>query len=469
MRAFEFDHRLIDSYARFSRSFSTIRSEDLKSEIGRQYDAGRFWPNALLSLNPRYLQGQTVDDLVRSGDLDEATGRIFRSSTRRACCSSSVIAVRNARSASRRGPVSRPLAGNGASEPDARERQSRTSSTRGSRIHSVRVGADPRVPLPTGRSSPCWCPIMSDRALENVSMLPLEFQPIAFKWIGTYPSKNTRDTYSRALRHVLTFFCDKLNRTDLALLSAIPPELIADLQDYLALNENAPATIETDIAALRSFARAVYRENRSINVTGLIMARRSTGGRRHRARVTKSSLTEHLEADRELAPQMSRSPWIVARNEAICKLLADTGAKAAHVVALDYPAAVQARSTGTIILGGNIERKLPVSSETIAAIDHYLASCEFPFDDHSPLFVDHNGERLSAQVAAACLGRMTKRLGSGCEITPSGIRRNRVIELFEKEHLPETIIAERLGISTVSIVSEILSDAGCFDRFREGL
>ena len=78
MKAFEFDHRLIDSYARFSRSFSTIRSDDLKSEIDRQYDAGRFWPDALLSLNPRYLQGPTVDDLVASGDLDEATGKIFR-------------------------------------------------------------------------------------------------------------------------------------------------------------------------------------------------------------------------------------------------------------------------------------------------------------------------------------------------------------------------------------------------------
>ena len=78
MKAFEFDHRLIDSYARFSRSFSTIRSDDLKSEIDRQYDDRRFWPDALLSLNPRYLQGPTVEDLVLSGDLDEATGKTFR-------------------------------------------------------------------------------------------------------------------------------------------------------------------------------------------------------------------------------------------------------------------------------------------------------------------------------------------------------------------------------------------------------
>jgi Lhr-like helicase len=78
MKAFEFDHHLIDSYARFSRSFITPRADDLKSEIDRQYEAGRFWPDALLSLNPRFLKGETVDELVASGDLDEATGRIFR-------------------------------------------------------------------------------------------------------------------------------------------------------------------------------------------------------------------------------------------------------------------------------------------------------------------------------------------------------------------------------------------------------
>lgn len=78
MKAFEFDRNLIESYARFSRSFSSIRAEDIAAEIEGQYAAGRFWPDALLSLNPRYLSDRTVDALVASGDLDEATGRIFR-------------------------------------------------------------------------------------------------------------------------------------------------------------------------------------------------------------------------------------------------------------------------------------------------------------------------------------------------------------------------------------------------------
>jgi ATP-dependent helicase YprA (DUF1998 family) len=78
MKAFEFDHNLIDAYGRFSRSFSTVRADDIAGEINRQYDEGRFWPDALLSLNPRFLSGPTVDDLVASGDLDEATAKIFR-------------------------------------------------------------------------------------------------------------------------------------------------------------------------------------------------------------------------------------------------------------------------------------------------------------------------------------------------------------------------------------------------------
>lgn len=78
MKAFEFDHRLIESYARFSRSFTTIRADDLREGITGQYDAGRFWPDALLSLNPRYMPGPSIADLVASGDLDEATGKIFR-------------------------------------------------------------------------------------------------------------------------------------------------------------------------------------------------------------------------------------------------------------------------------------------------------------------------------------------------------------------------------------------------------
>jgi len=78
MRAFDFDTNLIDRYASFSRSFTKIRPDDLSSAIDTEYDAGRFWPESLLSLNPRFKAGQSIDELVATGDLDEATGQIFR-------------------------------------------------------------------------------------------------------------------------------------------------------------------------------------------------------------------------------------------------------------------------------------------------------------------------------------------------------------------------------------------------------
>ena len=78
MKAFDFDEHIVRRYARFSRSFSTIRADDLRDAIERQYDEGRFWPDPLLSLNPRYEQGPGADDLVRSGDLCAETARVFR-------------------------------------------------------------------------------------------------------------------------------------------------------------------------------------------------------------------------------------------------------------------------------------------------------------------------------------------------------------------------------------------------------
>ncbi|WP_375210992.1 DEAD/DEAH box helicase [Hyphococcus sp.] len=78
MKAFDLDHYLIENYDRFSRSFTTIRASDLSAAVQDEYEAGRFWPDALVSLNPRFMSKDTVDDLVSSGELDHSTGAIFR-------------------------------------------------------------------------------------------------------------------------------------------------------------------------------------------------------------------------------------------------------------------------------------------------------------------------------------------------------------------------------------------------------
>ena len=78
MKAFQLDEHVVRNYERFSRSFSKIRADDLRESIEREYEQGRFWPDPLLSLNPRYEHGHTVDQLVESGHLRPETAQIFR-------------------------------------------------------------------------------------------------------------------------------------------------------------------------------------------------------------------------------------------------------------------------------------------------------------------------------------------------------------------------------------------------------
>jgi hypothetical protein len=78
MKAFDYDEHLVAAYQDFTRSFVRIRARDLREAVDAAYGAGRFWPEPLLSLNPRYEPGPTVAELAASGALDPATARIFR-------------------------------------------------------------------------------------------------------------------------------------------------------------------------------------------------------------------------------------------------------------------------------------------------------------------------------------------------------------------------------------------------------
>ncbi len=78
MKAFQFDRHIIESYSSFSQSFSTIRASDLREAITHKYEEGCFWPDALLSLNPRYEAGPTAEELVDEGVLCPETAQVFR-------------------------------------------------------------------------------------------------------------------------------------------------------------------------------------------------------------------------------------------------------------------------------------------------------------------------------------------------------------------------------------------------------
>ena len=78
MDVFDFREELIEEYQRFSRSFTKIKATDIQQTVDTAYDKGKFWPDPLIELNPNFLPGGYVDELVSNGTLHKECAKIFR-------------------------------------------------------------------------------------------------------------------------------------------------------------------------------------------------------------------------------------------------------------------------------------------------------------------------------------------------------------------------------------------------------
>ncbi len=67
MDVFAFRDKLIAEYERFSRSFTRIRAADILKAVNEGYAGGRFWPAPIILLNPNFVTGKSIDDLVAEG------------------------------------------------------------------------------------------------------------------------------------------------------------------------------------------------------------------------------------------------------------------------------------------------------------------------------------------------------------------------------------------------------------------
>ncbi|TVT50498.1 MAG: DEAD/DEAH box helicase [Denitromonas halophila] len=78
MDVFEFRQKLVSDYAAFTRSFTRIKADDIKSFVDAAYDSGKYWPAPLVQVNPNFKKGKTMEALVASGLLHDECARIFR-------------------------------------------------------------------------------------------------------------------------------------------------------------------------------------------------------------------------------------------------------------------------------------------------------------------------------------------------------------------------------------------------------
>ncbi|WP_242496174.1 DEAD/DEAH box helicase [Sphingobium cupriresistens] len=77
MNIFELDKALVDRYASFARSFSAIRAPEIDQQVRSIYEQGRFWPDPLITINPRFEAGKSIEELVVSGDVAPELASIF--------------------------------------------------------------------------------------------------------------------------------------------------------------------------------------------------------------------------------------------------------------------------------------------------------------------------------------------------------------------------------------------------------
>jgi hypothetical protein len=52
MDVFSFRDRVVEDYGQFSRSFTTLRADDIRDFVDDRYGDEEYWPSPLIQLNP---------------------------------------------------------------------------------------------------------------------------------------------------------------------------------------------------------------------------------------------------------------------------------------------------------------------------------------------------------------------------------------------------------------------------------
>ena len=78
MDVFSFRDRVVEDYGQFSRSFTTIRADDIREFVDGRYGDEEYWPSPLIQLNPSFVGGGSIGQLVEQGLLHPECRQIFR-------------------------------------------------------------------------------------------------------------------------------------------------------------------------------------------------------------------------------------------------------------------------------------------------------------------------------------------------------------------------------------------------------
>lgn len=78
MNVFKYRDSIVANYRSFTTSFTKIKAPDIQKFVTSRYDSGHYWPAPLIQLNPAFVTGKSVEQLVVDGKLHPTCRDIFR-------------------------------------------------------------------------------------------------------------------------------------------------------------------------------------------------------------------------------------------------------------------------------------------------------------------------------------------------------------------------------------------------------
>ena len=78
MNVFDLRSKLVDDYSTYIKGFLKFRDARISQHVTDELAAGRLWPKPLIQLNPCFLPGASIDELVADNVLHDECSRIFR-------------------------------------------------------------------------------------------------------------------------------------------------------------------------------------------------------------------------------------------------------------------------------------------------------------------------------------------------------------------------------------------------------
>lgn len=78
MDVFRLRNHVITDYSNYVRSFLTIRDDRIRRLVQGEMEGGFLWPDPLIQLSPAFEPGESLEELVRNGELHPECVNIFR-------------------------------------------------------------------------------------------------------------------------------------------------------------------------------------------------------------------------------------------------------------------------------------------------------------------------------------------------------------------------------------------------------